>query len=330
MKPDWSLLFDLSRRLLPGQGVRMQGYGDQRTLAGLQATGVNGVLTLSRSVKSGLLPSLGGEEALLALRAGPGVRLHGTADMQRIELLPTVEPEVELGPARLAWEIEKSWGAVQVCTLNYESTETPGQWVVVLETTYEGTLANYTDTLTASGVTAAYGPDDPEPDACADIVSSSTYDPGVDYGSPTGNSEVETLLNPASLVASAIAQLAVWQETSGGQTWKSSLWEDVSDETTPFTSSFGTVSMSYTVGSLVRADNLRFRLRNRGSAALRINCGFYGSGISGGATDLEEVIDLAPGATSAWQEVPSIDPDPDKYRTAEIRRVRIGRWRTLA
>jgi hypothetical protein len=275
------------------------------------------------------------------------MRLHGYGGIHTLERLPVAEPEdPPAGPARLEWDIEKSWGAVQVCTL-HESTETPGQWVVVMATTYNFTVVltdgtriddSYVDTHAASGVTAAYGPDDPEPDACADIVDSSTYDPDIDYGDvdyieSNGTTTEETLVDPTSLVASAIAQLAVWQETTDSQEWARAVWQDVSEEVTPFTYSFGTLGMYYytdNVGSLVRADNLRFRLRNRGSVPLRINCGFYGSGLSGGATDLEEVIDLAPGATSAWQEVPSIDPDGDKYYTAEIRRVRIGRWRTIA
>ena len=330
-----------SSRLLPGKGAEMQGYGESKALAGIQASGTNGVLTLSRSDNSGLMPSLGSDEQPVALRAGPGVRIHGYGGIHTLERLPLPITVEEAPKALLAWEVEESWGAVKVCTLGYESVITPGQWVVSSATTYNFTVVltdgtriedSYVDTVTASGATTAYGPDDPLPDACADIVYDSTYDPGKDYGDvdyieDNGTSTVETLVDPASLVASAVAQLAVWKETPGSQEWARTVWQDVSEEVTPFTFLFGTVSMGYLP---VRADNLRFRLRNRGSVSLRVDCGFYGSGDPGGATDITATLDLAPGTYSAWQEVPSIDPDPDKYRTAEIRRVRIGRWRLVA
>jgi len=303
------------------------------------------MFTLGRSDSSSPMPDQGTGENPVELRAGQGMRLHGYGGIHTLERLPVPPPEdPPPGPARLEWEVERSWGEVLICTLGYESIETPGSWVIASATTYNFTVVltdgtriddSYVDTVTASGVTTAYGPDDPLPNACADLVYESTYDPDIDYGDvdyieDNGTTTEETLVDPDSLVASAIAQLAVFQETSASQEWAKTVWQDVSEEVTPFTYSFGTVSMGYTVGSLVRADNLRFRLRNRGSVSLRVDCGFYGSGISGGATDIPATLDLAPGATSAWQEVPSIDPDPDKYYTAEIRRVRIGRWRTIA
>jgi hypothetical protein len=51
--------------------------------------------------------------------------------------------------------------------------------------------------------------------------------------------------------------------------------------------------------------------------------------LSGGASDLDQDITLSRGASSAWIEAPAINTDPAKYRTAEIRRVRIGRYRTV-
>lgn len=330
MMPNLRALFNEPRRLWAGKGTQIRGYADRRIITGMQATGAPAVFTLGRADSTAPAPDQGTGENPVELRAGQGVRLHGYGGIHTLERLPLPPPEEPPpGPARLEWEVEESWGAVQVCTLGNESAITPGNWVVVSAVTYNFTGGSYVDTQTASGVTSAYGPDDPEPDVCADVVPSSTFDPGVDYGDSTGTSTVETLVDPTSLAASAIAQLAVWRETTGSQEWQSRLWRGVSDETAPFTFSFGTVSMGYTVASLVRADNLRFRLRNRGSVSLRVDCGFYGSGLSGGATDIPAVIDLKPGATSAWQEVPSIDPDPDKYYTAEIRRVRIGRYRTV-
>lgn len=330
MMPDLRALFNEPRRLWAGKGTQIRGYADKRIITGMQATGAPAVFTLGRADSTAPAPYQGTGENPVELRAGQGVRLHGYGGIHTLERLPVPTPEEPPGLARLEWEIEESWGAVQVCTLGVESSITPGKWVISSAVTYTGTLGSFTETTTASGVTSAYGPDDSAPDSCATPTFYSTYDPGTDYGTPTGSSTVETLVDPASLVASAIAQLAVSDESSSLQVWQPKEWSDVSDETTPFSFSFGTIGMSYAVGVLVRADNIRFRLRNRGNVPLRVDCGFYGSGISGGATDIPDVIDLAPGATSAWQEVPSIDPDPAKYYTAEIRRVRIGRYRTLA
>jgi hypothetical protein len=310
----------------------MQGYGDQKTIAGIRANGINGVLTLSQSEKSGLLPNLSGEETPLELHAGPGVRLHGYGDMQRLEILPVVVIEEEsLGPARLDWEFERSQGFCQVCAIDY-SEETEDAWVYIRALTYNFTGGSYVDTETASGATTPYGANDTPPGNCADIVPTSTYDREVDYGEPTGTSLAETLISFASAAASAVGAMDVWSSPTGSQEWQENTWKNVSTGVTPFTTTLGAsgeISLSYTPGR-AEAGSLRFRLINRGSVSLKVNCGFYGSGISGGASDIESVIELAPGTTSAWQTPPTPDNDPDKYLTAKIQRVRIGRYRTVS
>ena len=333
MLPELRALFDLPRRFLPGLGARVHGYADKRGVEGIQATGANGVFTLGRSETSGTIPSLGTAEEPAALRAGPGVRIHGYGGIHRIERLPAPQPDAEpLGPARLEWEVEISQGYVQVCSLG-TSTETPLNFVINSETNYEYANGSYVITYTASGEITAYGPSDPPPDACDAIVSDSTYDPPEPdgYGEFIGSSTSETLVSFASLVSAAVGVSEVVAVDAGSQEWVHDEWRDVSEEVTPFAILLSAVAVAFGGGGGVgTADNVRFRLKNRGSIPLRINCGFYGSGVSGGATDIDTIIDLGRGADSDWQEVPAIDPDPAKYRTAQIRRVRLGRFRFIA
>ncbi len=329
MLPELRALFDLPRRFLPGLGARVHGYADKKGIEGIQATGANGVFTLGRSETSGTIPSLGTDEEPAALRAGPGVRIHGYGGIHTLERLPVAPPEeTPLGPARLEWEIERSQGFCQVCAVGF-STESPGNWVEVSELTWNFTGGSYVDSETASGDITPYGPNDTPPANCAAIIYDSTYDGEIEYGDYQDSSLAETLISFASVAPSAIAQLDVWSSPTGSQEWTKDTWRDVSEEVTPFTTTLGgSVSLSYRPAS-AEARSLRFRLINSGSVSLRVNCGFYGSGISGGAADIESAIDLAPGQTSAWQTPPNPDADALKYRTAEIRRVRIGRWRFI-
>lgn len=326
MKPELTAL-----RLLPGKGVRMQGYGDKKMISGIQATGANGVFTLARSEKSGFAPNLGTATQPAQLRAGPGVRIHGYGGVHTLERLPVAPPEeTPLGPARLEWEIERSQGFCQVCAVGL-STESPGNWVEVSELTWNFTGGSYVDSETASGDITPYGPNDTPPANCAAIIYDSTYDGEIEYGDFQDFSLAETLISFATVAPSAIAQLDVWSSPTESQEWTKDTWRDVSEEVTPFTTTLGgiaEISLTYSPG-LAKAGSLRFRLINSGSVSLRVNCGFYGSGISGGAADIESAIDLAPGQTSAWQTPPNPDADALKYRTAEIRRVRMGRWRFI-
>lgn len=330
MMPDLRSLFDLSRRLLPGKGVKMLGYGDKKTIAGMQATGINGLLTLGRSEKSGHMPAIGTGGQPVALRAGPGVRIHGHGGIHTLERLPeALIEEAALGPARLEWDFEVSAGYAVICTLG-ESVASPGEWVISQQTVVSTTLAGgWTDTGTASGTVSSFGPGETPP-ACDEPVYDSTKDPEVDYGDIVSSTYSEETMPFASIIPAAISAVAVDGGTaSSNQEWTMESWQAVSEGDIPFSVFFGLVGASVDVSGAA-ATSARFRLRNAGSCPLRVNCGFYGSGISGGATDLESIINLAPKASSAWQEVPSIDDDPDKYRTAEIRRVRIERWRYVA
>jgi hypothetical protein len=329
MMPDLRALFDFPRRLLPGKGVRMQGFGAQKAITGIQVSGANGVLTLSRSDKSGSMPVMDTETGDVTLRAGPGVRLHGYGGIHTLERLPLPPPEEPLaGPAILEWEVEGFGGYASICSLG-ESFNDFGNWSLERRSVYNFENGSYSYTETASGVIATYGPGE-TPDACDEPVIEDTFDDSFDYGDYQSDEHSEDLLAFEDLIPNALGAVVTADNLSGGaQEWVRSLWQDVSEEVTPFTQYFGWIGVAANVFGAA-AEKVRFRLRNRGSAALRVDCGFYGSGISGGATDIATEINLAPGATSAWQEVPSIDPDPAKYYTAEIRRVRIGRWRTVA
>lgn len=331
MMPELKALFDSPRRLLPGKGARIQGYGNKRAISEVQASGANGVLTLSRSDQSGLTPSLGTNEEPAELRAGPGVRLHGYGGIHTLERVPVavIEEKTPLGPARLEWEIELFQGNATICVLreaNYLIN--PGNWVISETTTQTFTEGAYTDTLTASGVVSAYGPDDPPPSECAEPVFTTTQDEGTDYGDAVSSEYSEELVPFSSLASPAIAAVGLLSSSDDVAEWSSVNWRDVSTGVIPFSSGVGVVGISIDVSGS-QAVSVRFRLHNRGSCAIRVNCGHYGSGLSGGASDLDQDITLSRGASSAWIEAPAINSDPLKYRIAAIRRVRIGRYRTL-
>lgn len=309
---------------MPGRGATLRGHGDRRTVDGVLTVGANGVITLQRAGKSGLLPSLVNAEAPVQLRAGPGVRLHGHGGIHTLERLPVPPPEEPpAGPAILEWEMESFAGYASICSLG-ESFNEAGTWLISWETVNNFENGSNTDSEAASGVISAYGPGE-TPDACDAPITESDFDPGFDYGDFTGQTYSEVTVPFTDLISNAIGALASAGTSKSSTTWQRSEWQDVSEEVTPFTQSFGNVYATTGVfGST--AESKKFRLRNRGSAALRVDCGFYGVGLS----DVTATLDLAPGAVSAWQEAPSIDPDPAKYYTAEIRRVRIGQWRLIA
>jgi hypothetical protein len=278
------------------------------------------------------VPDQGTAEQPVELRAGPGVRLHGYGGIHTLERLPVAmieEKAPPLGPARLEWEIELFEGNATICVLreaNYLIN--PGNWVLSETTTQTFTEGAWTDTLTASGVVSAYGPDDPPPSECAEPVFTTTQDDGTDYGDFVSSEYSEELVPFSSLASHAIAAVGLLSSSDDVAEWSSVNWRDVSTGVIPFSSGMGTVGV-YTDVTGGAAVSVRFRLHNRGSCAIRVNCGHYGSGLSGGASDLDQDITLSRGASSAWIEAPAINSDPLKYRIAAIRRVRIGRYRTV-
>lgn len=228
------------------------------------------------------------------------------------------------GVARLEWELEISAGYAVICAIG-TSLLSPGNWVVGQETQVNTTLAGgWVDTATASGIISAYGPGE-SPDACEEPVYSSTFDPEVDYGDFLDSEFTETLVPFTDLIPPAIAALAPLSATEGAQEWPEASWQAVS-EGTPYSTVLGSVAATSGADAPAQAISTRFRLRNRGGCAIRVDCGFYGSGLSGGATDDERNMTLPRGTTSDWIEPPAIDPDPDKGRIAAIRRVRLSRW----
>ena len=324
MTPELRALFDQPRRLWPGLNVRMQGYGGKKSISGVQVNGANGVLTLARSEHSGLMPSLGTDEEPATLRAGPGVRLHGYGGIHTLERLPVAPPELPPpGPARLEWEVEVFHGYASACTLG-ESSIDPGNWVISQVTEVNYSLGSYTETLEASGVVASWGPGE-SPDACDDPIFSTTQDMGFDYGDYVGSDYSETLLPFSTVASAAISAIATDGLTLTATDWTSDLWEDVSTGVIPFSQFFGLVNVDVDASGAA-ATSYKFRLLNRGSVALRINCGFYGTGLS----DVTYDVVLAPRTTSAWFTAPTIDTDTAKYYSASINRVRIGRYRFLA
>jgi hypothetical protein len=233
-------------------------------------------------------------------------------------------PSATTGMARLEWDIETSQGYSTVCSLG-ESFFTPGHWVLSNETAQVFTLGSYVDSATASGVISAYGPDETPP-ACDEPVYDSTQDLGFDYGDFVSSDYSEALLAFEATTPDAIGAVDVLGGlASSAQEWPSESWQAVSNGDIPFSLYCGPVAASASVTGAT-ATSTRFRLRNRGSCAIRVDCGFYGSGMAGGATDDLRSLTLPPGAASDWITPPAIDPDPAKGRSAEIRRIRLSRW----
>ena len=324
MMPDLRALFNEPRRLWAGKGTQIRGYADKRIITGMQATGAPAVFTLGRADSTAPAPDQGTGENPVELRAGQGVRLHGYGGIHTLERLPLPPPEEPpVGPAILEWEVEAFAGYASICSLG-ENFNEAGTWLISWETVNNFENGSSTDSEAASGVISAYGPGE-TPDECDAPITESNFDPGFDYGDFIDQTYSEVTVPFTDLISHAIGALASAGTFKSSATWPRAEWQDVSEEVTPFTQSFGNVYATTGVfGST--AESKKFRLRNRGSAALRVDCGFYGVGLS----DITDTIDLAPGATSAWQEVPAIDTDPAKYYTAEIRRVRIGQWRMIA
>lgn len=236
--------------------------------------------------------------------------------------LPTPE-----GVARLEWDIETFAASAVVCSLG-ASAETPGNWVLVQRQETETTLGGgYVDTVTASGLISAYGPGETPP-ACDEPVYDSTFDPETDYGEVSSSEYSEELLAYADLIPYAIEAVAALDATSSAHEWPMESWESAS-KGTPYGVTFGTVAAGASVEG-AGATTARFRLRNRGSCAIRVDCGFYGSGLPGGASDVTHNVTLPRGGETDWIEPPAIDPDPTQGRSAAIRRVRLSRWLAAA
>ena len=332
MMPELQALFNEPRRLWAGVGTKIRGYADKKTVFGVQSNGAPAVFTLGRAESSAPVPDQGTGEEPVELRGGAGIRLHGYGGIHTLERLPVavIEEKTPLGPARLEWEIERSRGFCQVC--DYGQTPlTPRNYVVEVAMTYNFTEGSFVETITASGVTTPYGPNDTPPGACAELVFDSTEDPEKEggYGTIIDETLEQTFISFDSVGALAISAMEVYgTNTTESQEWAENTWKNVSEGAyARYIGGYGSIAVTY--GSPATASSVRFRLKNSGSVSLRVNCGFYGSGLSGGASNIESEIDLLPGASSAWQTPPTPDLDSNKLRSAEIRRVRIGRYRTV-
>lgn len=320
---------------MPGKGAVIQGYGEKKAMTGIQTNGAGGVLTLGRSETSGATPSLGTDDEPVSLRAGLGVRLHGYGGIHTLERLPVEVEEVPTlrGTARLEWDVEISIGYATLCSLGV-SFDSPGNWVVGWVVTNNNTLGSWVNTATASGVVRAWGGDETEPSECAEVVYTSTEDPEFDYGDYVSTDYSETLVAFEDIFPDAISAVEVLGEVaSSGAEWPSENWKNVSNGTIPFGAFLGHVKVYHTANGIflnqAYALSTRFRLRNAGDCPMLVDYGFYGSGLPGGATDVTYSTTLGIGQTGDWITAPAIDLDPDKYRTAEIRRVRLSRWRSL-
>jgi hypothetical protein len=277
------------------------------------------------------VPDQGTAEQPVELRAGPGVRLHGYGGIHTLERLPVLTEVLEVPPqiASLTLEVEIFEGYSRLCYVDVDVASE--EFIITRVYTYYYEHGSYVVTHSASGDIAAWGAGDSTPEACDSPEYSSTYDPDFNlpdgYGNYISEEQTQTTVPFISLFAPARDALAILSSTTDTffAAYPRSEWQAISEEVTPFTYNMGRSIATPPDGSQT-VRRIKYRLRNTGNVALRVNHGFYGSGITGGAAN--ELFDttLSRGAETGWFDSAIPDADPDKWRDARIERVRIGRY----
>lgn len=332
MLPELRALFDLPRRFLPGLGARVHGYADKRGIEGIQATGASGVLTLSRSDKSGSMPSLGSGEKPVNLRAGPGVRIHGYGGIHTLERLPVPQPEEESVALSAGIRIEVE--TVQLYALICAGTlwfEHPPAYLLseVATEVYEN--GSVTTTITYDGSIRYYETGE-TPEECPARTVDSDLDPEFDYGTyESGTSSDPQTSSFTALRVSVIANLhtkatpvSQWFE----QTWQRRDWRDASSDAyapTIYMLSQGSLTDEFGVAA---AKACRWRVRNLGQCRAKLSWekrrDTDDTLLSSGSTE------VARGATSSWSDWPSLSADPDDRFSVRFTRVRFDPYLTVA
>jgi hypothetical protein len=228
----------------------------------------------------------------------------------------------------LELEVEIFEGYSRICYLA-EASQPDGAFVISEDTTQIWTLGSYIDTASKSGAITGWGPEDTPPAACEDTEYSSTYDPDYNppdgYGSFVSSSTSQTTEPHTSILSPAQDAMGLLSNTvTPFAPWARDTWQNISEEVTPFVSYMPFSESSDPQFGTQTVRRVRYRMRNTGNVNLRINHGFYGSGISGGAAD--ELFDttIAGSAQTGWFDSSLPNADPDQWRRARINRVRIG------
>lgn len=338
MMPELKALFDSPRRLLPGKGARMQGYGDKRAISEVQASGANGVLTLSRSDQSGLTPSLGTDEEPAELRAGPGVRLHGYGGIHTLERLPVVVVEEKVFQiAGLSIEVERVQLYASICGF-YDIYETPPVYVISTTSTADFENGSITTNTQYSGPINFYEEGESPPLNCVYTVTSDVEPPPFDYGPSlgTGTYSVTSSKSVVSLRQDAIGNLFT-EATPVSNVWNSfppyerDEWQEISQDVfTPEANNYllGQGATTDLLTGTASAKACRWRIINNGTCSIKVD--WEKRRESNNSLQLSGSVEVARGATSQWSNWPSLTSDPDDVFLVKFVRLRLGPYISLS
>lgn len=275
------------------------------------------------------MPSLGTYHEPVALRAGPGVRIHGYGGIQTLERLPVPPDDVTraLRTASLAVEVKRAARRAVICGSNRPIFE---EFVVVAVTTVVAENGGFTNTYTFTGDIQYFDAVDDELDPCPAPDFSTTFDPEFDYGDTISEDTEYTVVTYENLAEAAIADLpAVASVADVTGSWLETDWKTVSENSIEWVS---VSALRYLGGAVItdpfthaRATGAEWRIRNTGAATIRVQADLQ-------REDTAEILDtldltLARGQVSSWQTPPL---SGDYLVGVRFNRVRIGPWQFIA
>ena len=340
MMPELKALFDSPRRLMPGKGARMQGYGDKRSISEVQASGANGVLTLSRSDQSGLTPSLGTDEEPAELRAGPGVRLHGYGGIHTLERLPVVVVEEKVFQiAGLSIEVERVQLYAAICA-EYDNISDPKKYVTGWVSVEDFENASITTTVQYDGgVSFSETLENLGNFSCERTQESDqNEDPNFDYGPALGTESYnETGTRSLSSLRSSTIGNLFTEATPVSNVWNSfppyerDEWQEISQDVfTPEANNYlrdqGATTDLLTGTASAKA--CRWRIINNGTCSIKVD--WEKRRESNNSLQLSGSVEVARGATSQWSNWPSLTSDPDDVFLVKFVRLRLGPYISLS
>jgi hypothetical protein len=292
---------------------------------GIQVNGAGDVLTLGRTDKSGVTPSLGTDEKPVRLRAGPGVRLHGYGGIHTLERLPVEVQEVQpLKEAGLLIERQERGGYARVCCLEVADPLTDG-FVIVRRNTLTYSNGSYDEIYTTSGDVFGFALGAEVP-PCDDLLYESTADPEVVYVDFISRTESdESVVSISDAAAAAAPEIADEGDVLTDElNWIEPGFRAASEA--DYTRGLGRSSsrLSYLIpGWIYRRP--RYRLTNTGKVNIKASIRWVPDNEDpGGGGDITSEVSLARGQDSGWIDAPACSPE--QFFDGQIYRVRMGRW----
>jgi len=178
-------------------------------------------------------------------------------------------------------------------------------------------------TVEASGVVQDWAPGE-TPDACADLVYDTNFDPEFEYGELQDSSVDEELLSFdaffSGLISAMLATAAI--QESGSFSWPAAEWAAASDAGTGFAAALGVVGVSLGVDDIGSATSQRWRCVNRGTEPIEVfwelRKAVDASVVAGGSFTLQ------PRDVGAWIGPVTADPDPEEVVRYYITRISIN------